>query len=101
MRHLPVLIVLLPLVAAQLCLLVSKLSYKAGRYTVLASTAGSLVLSVMLLKQVICEGPIHYYFGNYVVPLGIEFYIDTVNALLLILICLIGTITFILSLIHI
>lgn len=95
MRHLPVLIVLLPLVAAQLCLLVSKLSYKVGRYTVLASTAGSLVMSVMLLKQVISEGPIHYYFGNYVVPLGIEFYIDTVNALLLILICLIGTITFI------
>lgn len=94
MRHLPVLIVLLPLVAAQLCLLISKIHYKAGRYTVLAAVTGSLVMSVMLLRQVIAEGPVHYYFGNYKVPIGIEFYVDTVNALILVLICLIGALTF-------
>lgn len=95
MRHLPVLIVILPLIAAQLCLLISKISYKAGRYTVTAAITGSLVMSVMLLKQVINEGPVHYYFGNYKVPIGIEFSIDTVNALLIVLICIIGLLTMI------
>lgn len=95
MRHLPALIVLFPLIAAQLCLLISKISYKVGRYTVLAALTGSLVMSYMLLRQVIAEGPVHYYFGNYKVPIGIEFSVDSVNALILLLISVIAVITMI------
>ena len=93
-RHLPVLIILCPLVTAQLCILLSLLHVKVGRVVSALACASSLVMSVMLLQQVLYKGPIHYCFGAYKMPIGIEFYIDTVSALILILISLIGFLTF-------
>lgn len=93
MKNLPILIVLLPLIAAQLCLLLSRIHRHVGRWIVITAVSASLVMSVIQLLEVIDKGPIHYYFGNYKAPIGIEFSIDTVNAMILILICILGLLT--------
>ncbi|MCQ2567722.1 MAG: hypothetical protein MJ127_04915 [Mogibacterium sp.] len=97
MKNLPILIVLLPLVAAQLCLVFSRIHRNVGRWLVITAVSASLVMSVMQLLNVIKDGPIHYYFGNYRAPIGIEFSIDTVNGIMLILVCVIGLLTFLFS----
>lgn len=55
----------------------------------------SCLFSLQLLIKVMNIGNVHYYFGAYEAPIGIEFSIDTINALLLILISFIGLLTFV------
>lgn len=85
-RHLPVLIALLPLCSALLSLALSKIHYHLGRNVVFCSLTAAWVLSILQLKQVIANGPIFYGFGGYDMPLGIEFAIDTVSALVVIMV---------------
>ncbi len=92
-RHLPILIILCPLVSAQLCLLVSRLHVMVGRVVSALASGASFVMSILLLREVLEKGPIHYCFGNYEMPIGIEFSIDSLNATLLILISFIGFLT--------
>lgn len=93
MRNIPALIIMFPLVAALLSVLLSKISLYLGRNVVIASIGASLVLSIVQLREVIVSGPISYKFGNYVMPFGIEFKIDTINAIMLVMISIIGLLT--------
>lgn len=93
MRNISVIIVILPLVAALLSLALSKISLHLGRNFILCSVAASLVLSIIQLKKVIEDGSIHYQLGNYRRPIGIEFSIDSVNAVIIVLICVVGLLT--------
>lgn len=93
MKNVPILIVLLPLCAALLSLALSKIRLHLGRDVIITAIGGSLVLSVYQLNRVIEEGPIRYGFGNYKMPYGIEFSVDAVGALIVILVCLMGLIT--------
>ena len=97
MNNLPVLIIILPLSAALLSLVLSQIHYHLGRDIVFLSFCGSLVCSILQLQRAIAEGPIHYRFGNYQMPIGIEFVIDTVNAIMLVMICIMGVLTCIYS----
>ena len=90
MANIPVLIVILPLCAALLCLLLTGINRHLGAVVVGLSVLASLVLSVMQLLTVIKSGPVHYAIGGYAVPYGIEFVIDSVNALVLVLISIMG-----------
>lgn len=93
MRNLPALIIIFPLVSALLSVFLSKIRLYLGRNLVITSIFISLVLSIVQLREVILNGPISYKFGNYVVPYGIEFKIDTINAIMLVMICIIGLLT--------
>ncbi len=93
MRNLPVLIVLSPLCAALLCLLLTGINRYLGRTVVVLATLASLVMSVIQLREVVAGGPIHYAIGNYKPPFGIEFVIDSVNALVIVMITVIGFLT--------
>lgn len=85
MRHLPVLIPILPLAAALLCLLFSRIHKELGKYIVLAALSVSFLSSIGLFKEVLAGGEaIHYYMGGWLPPLGIEFVIDPINAVLLV-----------------
>ena len=86
MKNLPAYIVLLPLCSALLSLALSKIHKHLGRDVVFGALAGSLVLSVVQLVQVIQNGPIHYVFGGYKIPYGIEFSVDTINAVIVIMV---------------
>ena len=90
MSNIPVLIVLLPLSAALLCMAFTLVHRHLGRDLVLLSLGASLVLSVIQLKQVIHRGAVSYRFGGYAVPYGIEFRIDSISAVMLVMIFTIG-----------
>lgn len=97
MTHIPVLIIIIPLCAALLCPILSKVNKKLGHLEVTLALALVLIMTVIQLFQVINGGVIHYHMGGYEMPLGIEFVIDTVNALILVLIGLIGFLTMLFS----
>lgn len=92
-QHLPVLIVLCPLFGALICPMISYISRISGRVVVAVLTFCALVMSVMQLLQVKNTGEIHYWMGNWKPPYGIEFVIDPLNAVILVLIALMGFLT--------
>lgn len=98
MNHLPVLIVLSPLVAALLCPIVSYFNRRVGRFIVFCASLLSLVMAVFQMSLVVKNGEIHYWFGNYKPPSGIEFVIDSLSGVILIMISAIGFLSTIYSL---
>lgn len=93
MRNIPALIIIIPLTAALLSVFLSKFRLYLGRNLVILSILASLVLSVIQLREVVVNGTISYSFGNYSIPYGIEFRIDTVNAIMLVMINIVGLLT--------
>lgn len=89
-RNLPILVVICPLFGALLCPVLSWFSHTAGRIVTQIMAAASFVFAVMQLWQITKQGKIHYWFGNWQPPYGIEFSIDSINAVLLVLISLMG-----------
>ncbi|MBQ3123246.1 MAG: monovalent cation/H+ antiporter subunit D family protein [Firmicutes bacterium] len=83
-KHLPALIPILPLCSAMLCLIFGRINRNLGKYIVMAAIATSFVSSLILLGEVVEGGEIHYWMGNWQPPLGIEFVVDAVNAILLV-----------------
>ena len=83
-QHFPVLIVLLPLSAALLSPLFSYLHRQAGKWIAILSLFGAFLCSVGLLLQVVANGgeAIHYWMGDWMPPLGIEFVIDPINGVI-------------------
>ncbi|MBS9718480.1 monovalent cation/H+ antiporter subunit D family protein [Pseudohalocynthiibacter aestuariivivens] len=88
--HLPVLAILVPFVAAPLCVLLGSRSL-TWPITFLASAA-SFVTSFLLLLSVIDGGFISYHIGGWAPPLGIEYRVDAANAFVLFLVTGISTI---------
>ncbi len=83
-QNAPVLIVLLPVTAALLCMLLSRIGRNLGSWVVIASIVASFLCTVDCLYQVLAAGgtPIHYWMGNWEPPIGIEFVIDPLNGLI-------------------
>lgn len=98
-QHFPVLIVLLPLSAALLSPFFSLLHRQAGKWIAVASLFGAFGCSVGLLLQIIAGGgeAIHYWMGNWMPPLGIEFVIDPVNGIIVTMITFLALCTAIYS----
>ena len=89
--HLPALVVLAPLLAAPLSLL-----GRGTRWPWLVVSAAawlSLAASVLLLRQVLDDGPLRYFVGGWEPPWGIELAVDPLNALLLVLVTLLASVT--------
>ncbi len=89
-EHFPVLIVLLPLIAAPLCVAIRH----GGSAWLLATLAtwGSFAISIGLLLQVLDHGTVRYEIGNWVAPWGIEYVVDELNAYILLVITAIGSV---------
>ena len=83
-EHLPVLQVVLPLVAAPLCLLLAR-SVWAWLLAFMASLA-ALVISIVLLREVYTGEVLSYAIGGWAAPWGIEYRVDAVNAFILIIV---------------
>ena len=84
MYHLPALQVVVPMLAAPICLLMMRGSL-AG---LVALVTGVLcfVMSLLLLQQVIVSGPISYQLGGWAPPFGIEYRVDAMNAFVLVIV---------------
>jgi multicomponent Na+:H+ antiporter subunit D len=82
--------VVLPLLAAPLCALLGR-----GRLAWLFATAVSwagLAISVTLLAAVIDGGELHYDFGNWDPPFGIDYVVDRLSAFVLLIVSGIGAV---------
>lgn len=92
MQHAPVMIVLLPVSAALLCMLFSRISKNLGSWIVIASILGAFISAVTVLKEVVAGGgkAIHYWMGGWEPPIGIEFSIDPLSGILAVLITFIS-----------
>ncbi len=91
--HFPILQVIIPLLAAPLCLFL-RIPRLVGLFAILASLTAFLV-SCALLNQVITSGTIEYWLGGWEPPWGIEYRIDLLNGYLLLLVTLMSTIVLI------
>ncbi len=90
LAHLPVLQVIVPLLAAPSCIILRRPGW-VWLFTLLVSAAAFLI-SIALLRQVMASGVIVYELGGWEAPWGIEYRIDTLNALLSLIITGISTV---------
>lgn len=93
MLHLPILQVVIPLMAAPLCLLLKR-PQLVWLFALFVSTV-AFIISLLLLQQVSTTGVISYELGGWQAPWGIEYRIDQLNALLLIIISATSTVVLI------
>jgi multicomponent Na+:H+ antiporter subunit D len=91
-EQLPALQVLLPLLGAPLCFLLRKESW-ASAFTIAISWA-CLAISLSLMGQVRGGDIVVYEFGGWARPIGIEYRIDLLNALVLVVISGIAAVVF-------
>ena len=87
-HHLPVLLVVVPLVAAPIAALLNRprLSWAVA----VAATLWALYAALELLSQTMAAGAIHYELGGWPAPYGIEYVVDPVNAWVVVIVALIG-----------
>ncbi|MBI06923.1 MAG: cation:proton antiporter [Rhodospirillaceae bacterium] len=87
---LPILQVVLPLIAAPLCVLLRR-SGLAWAFTTLITWC-LLAISILLLIRVMAGGVISYRLGGWAPPFGIEYRLDAVNCFVLLIICVIAAV---------
>lgn len=88
--HLPVLPIVLPLMAAPICVLLRRREW-AWSLALVASWV-TLGFTVQLLQRVLFEGTVIYSLGGWPAPWGIEYRIDAVNAFVALFVALIGAV---------
>ncbi len=88
--HLPALQVVVPLLAAPLCVLLRR-GGLAWALTTLVSWF-ALAVSALLLDQALADGTISYHLGGWAPPWGIEYRIDPLNAFVLLIVAGIGAV---------
>jgi len=91
--HLPILQVIIPLMAAPICLLLNR-SQLVWLFSLIVSGL-AFAVSILLLQQVMASGVISYELGGWQAPWGIEYRIDKLNAFLLLIISGISTVVLI------
>jgi len=90
MQHWPVLLVLVPLLAAPVCALLRRPRVAWGIAVAAAWT--SFWIAIQILGQVMDTGTIRYALGGWAAPLGIEYRIDEVNAFVVLIVTAIGAV---------
>ncbi len=89
-EHLPILQVLVPLLAAPLCLLVYERRF--AWVISMALSLAALVIAVLLLQRTLADGVISYEIGGWSVHWGIEYRVDIVNAFVLLVVTTIASV---------
>ena len=77
--HLPVLLVVAPLVGAALAPLAAFVSVRLARATALAALTAALGFSSMALQRALAEGALRYHLGGWPPPWGIEYVVDPLS----------------------
>lgn len=89
-QHIPVLIIVLPLIAAPICVILRHSVY--SWLIALITSVSIFILSCSVLAELMSGAVIRYDLGGWAAPTGIEYYIDSLNAGLLVLISLISSV---------
>ena len=88
--HYPALQIIIPLIAAPLCILFRWRDTPFG--IALVATWSAFIISCMLVAQVMDQGVIVYEMGGWAAPWGIEYRIDAANAMVLLIVSGIGSV---------
>ena len=88
--HLPVLVIIIPLISAPLCILFRGKDQAFG--IALLATWASFACACLITARVMVEGEISYELGGWPPPIGIELRIDALNALVLLIVSGIGSV---------
>ena len=88
--HLPILLIVVPMMAAPICVLVRKRALTWAFSALICWLV--LAMAITLLMRVLETGPISYALGSWGAPWGIEYRVDAVNAFVLLLVSTIGAI---------
>ncbi len=88
--HLPALQIVIPLIAAPLCLLLRRGTWAWALALLVSWTA--LAIAALLLVEVLNGGPLSYEMGGWAAPWGIEYRVDSVNAFVLLIVAAIGAV---------
>lgn len=78
-EQLPAVIIIVPLMVALLAPLVSYLSAKVLKLTVIGALLVSFLSALSVLFRVLSEGAVHYKFGGWAPPWGIEYVLDPLS----------------------
>ncbi|HET9949785.1 MAG TPA: monovalent cation/H+ antiporter subunit D family protein [Longimicrobiales bacterium] len=90
-EHLPVLLVVVPLIAAPISALVGR---ARGSWAVAQLAAlWAIVAAIGLVRRVLAEGTIHYALGDWAAPIGIEYVVDAANAFVILIVAIIGALS--------
>lgn len=89
-KHLPALLIVIPLMAAIIIPIVGRLSKVLSWYIATITTFISFVISLFLLQTVMEQGRISYWMGGWEPPYGIEYVIDYLNIYVVIIVSFIA-----------
>lgn len=92
MTHTPALIVVVPLIAALLAGIFTWIEERLTYPIALTGTLISMLSSFHVLSMVLSDGVIHYKMAGWMPPMGIEYRIDLLNAMVL---CVVSFIAFV------
>ena len=89
--HLPALQVVVPLVAAPVCVLLrwSRISWMVAMAASLFAVAGAW----SLLQRVLSTGPTSYFLGSWAAPWGIEYRVDETNAWVMLVVSVVSAVS--------
>lgn len=90
-HHLPAFQVIVPMLAAPLVMLMAR-SPRAAWATATLTSWLTLTISLLLLLRVQAEGVVAYHMGGWLPPVGIEYRVDSVNILVLLVISFISAV---------
>ena len=86
----PALIVVIPLISALFITIIGLYQPRVSWLLTIITFALTSIFAFICLKQVVTVGPISYVFGNWPAPFGIEYAIDHLNALIVLMICVVA-----------
>jgi len=89
-HHLPVLLVVVPLIAAPVAALVMR--PRISWAVALGACWWALGAAISLLRRVLAEGVISYELGGWAAPIGIEYRVDEANAFVILIVAAVGAI---------
>ncbi len=89
-HHLPILQIIVPLMAAPVVIIIRRPAIAWLLATLITWT--TLIIALALMSQVLGDGPIVYRIGGWAAPWGIEYRIDQIGALVLIIVSAIGSV---------
>ncbi len=92
MEQLPILIPIPLLVFSFIAVLLGLWHKKLSFYSAIAGIVISLAASVLALVKILQSGPLHYELGGWAPPIGIEYVVDHLSAVMALLITFIGLI---------
>ncbi|MBW2107293.1 MAG: monovalent cation/H+ antiporter subunit D family protein [Deltaproteobacteria bacterium] len=88
--HAPIIVVVIPLISSFLCPLIGKLNRQWAYFWAVFSLSLSALAAMRTLWTVITAGTIHYRLGGWLPPFGIEYVVDHLNGMMLVLVTMIA-----------